>query len=244
MNKPAASGASRTASNKPPTMEVPNLQDIQIVNEFEDVFPQDLPRLPPDRVIEFAIELAPGMVPVSNAPYRLAPVEMKELATQLQELLKKDDLFDQLKDVIYFSKIDLRTGYHQLKIKPEYIPKTVFRTRYRHDELLMMSFGLNNASSAFLDLMNRVFKKYLAKCMIVFIDDILIYSRIEEEHAEHLRIALGILREEQLYAKFSKCKFWWNEIQFLGHVISKEGVLVDPSKIEMVSNWERPTTPT
>ncbi|KAL8147593.1 hypothetical protein AgCh_005059 [Apium graveolens] len=245
--------------------EVPNLQDILVVNEFKDVFPQDLPGLPPDRVIEFFIELAPRTVPVSKAPYQLAPLEMNELATQLQELLDKgiirpsvslwgapvlfvkkkdgsmrlgidyrelnkltiknryqlpgiDDLFDQLKDVVYFSKIDLRTGYHQLKIKPEDIPKTVFRT--------------------------RVFKKYLKKCAIVFIDDISIYSRTEAEHAEHLRIALGILREEQLYAKFLKCEFWKNKVQFLGDVINKEGVLVDPSKIEAVSNWERPTTPT
>ncbi|KAL8155848.1 hypothetical protein AgCh_001046 [Apium graveolens] len=216
---------------------------------------------------------------------------MKELATQLQELLDKgmirpsvspwgapvlfvkkkdgsmrlcidyrelnkltiknryslpriDDLFDQLKDAIYFSKINLRTGYHQLKIKPEDIHKTAFRTRYGHYEFLVMSFGLTNAPAAFMDLMNRVFKKYFDKCVIVFIDDILIYSRTEAEHAEHLRIALGILREEQLYAKFSKCEFWRNEVQFLGHVINKEGVLVDPSKIEAVSNWERSTTPT
>ncbi|KAL8123938.1 hypothetical protein AgCh_011805 [Apium graveolens] len=206
--------------------EVPNLQDIQVVNEFEDVFPQDLPGLPPDRVIEFAIELAPGTMPLSKAPYRI------------------DDMFDQLKDAVYFSKIDLRTGYHQLKIKPEDIPKTAFHTRYEHYEFLVMSFGLTNAPTTFMDLMNRVFKKYLDKCVIVFIDDILMYSRTEAEHAEHLRIALGILREEQLFAKFSKCEFWRNEVQFLGHVINKEGVLVDPSKIEAVSNWERPTTPT
>ncbi|KAL8125862.1 hypothetical protein AgCh_013241 [Apium graveolens] len=271
--------------------EVPNLQDIPVVNEFEVVFPQDLPGLPPDRVIEFSIELAPGTAPVSKAPYRLAPLEMKELAIQLQELLDKgmirpsvspwgapvlfvkkkdgsmrlcidyrelnkltiknryplpriDDLFDQLKDAIYFSKIDLRTRYHQLKIKPEDISKTAFRTRYGHYEFLVMSFGLTNAPAAFMDLMNRVFKKYLDKCVIVFIDDILIYSRTEAEHVEHLRIALGILKEEQLYAKFSKCEFWRNEVQFLGHAINKEGVLVDPSKIEAVSNWERLTIPT
>ncbi|KAL8115071.1 hypothetical protein AgCh_021772 [Apium graveolens] len=155
-----------------------------------------------------------------------------------------DDLFDQLKDVVYFSKIDLRIGYHQLKIKPEDISKTTFRTRYGHYEFLVMSFGLTNAPAAFMDLMNRVFKKYLEKYVIVFIDDIIFYSRTEAEHAEHLRIALGILREEQLFTKFLKCEFWQNEVQFLGHVINKEGVLVDPSKIEAVSNWERPTIPT
>ena len=107
-----------------------------------------------------------------------------------------------------------------------------------------MSFGLTSAPATFMDLMNRVFKEYLDKFVIVFIDDILIYSKTEADHAEHLRIAQGILRKEQLFAKFSKCEFWQNEVQFLGHVINKEGVLVDPTKIEAVSNWERPTTPT
>ena len=115
-----------------------------------------------------------------------------------------DDLFDQLKGAVCFSKIDLRSGYHQLKIKPEDIPKTAFRTRYGHYEFLVMSFGLTNAPAAFMDLMNRVFKKYLDKFVIVFIDDILIYSRTEKDHAEHLRIALEILRKEKLYAKFSQ----------------------------------------
>ena len=153
-------------------------------------------------------------------------------------------MFDQLKDVVYFSKIDLRTGYHQLKIKPEDIPKTAFRTRYGHYEFLVMSFGLTNAPTAFMDLMNRVFKKYLDKCVIVFIDDILVYSKTKEEHAEHLRIVLGILRKERLYAKWSKCEFWLRQVQFLGHVIGREGIMVDPAKIEAVSNWERPRTPT
>ena len=209
--------------------KIPNIKEVEVVNEFEDVFPKDLPRLPPDREIEFAIELVPGAAPVSKAPYRLAPVELKELATQLQELLDKgmirpsvstwgapvlfvkkkdgslrlcidyrelnkltiknkyplpriDDLFDQLKDAVYFSKIDLRTGYHQLNIKPEDIPKTAFRTRYGHYKFLVMSFGLTNAPAAFMDLMNRVFKKYLDKCVIVFIDDILVYSKTKEEH--------------------------------------------------------------
>ena len=126
-----------------------------------------------------------------------------------------DDLFDQLKDEVYFSKIDLRTGYHQLKIKPEDIHKTAFHTRYGHYEFLVMSFGLTNAPAAFMDLMNRVFKKYLEKCVIVFIDDILIYSKTREEHAEHLRIVLEILRKEQLYAKWSKCEFWLTQVQFL-----------------------------
>ena len=113
-----------------------------------------------------------------------------------------------MKGAKYFSKIDLRSGYHQLKIKPEDIPKTAFRTRYGHYEFLVMSFGLTNAPAAFMDPMNRIFKEYLDKFVIVFIDDILIYSKAEGDHAEHLRIALEILRKKKLYAKFSKCEFW------------------------------------
>ena len=265
--------------------------DVPVVDEFPDVFPDELPGLPPDREIEFAIDLAPGTEPVSKAPYRMAPVEMKELATQLQDLLEKgvirpsvspwgapvlfvkkkdgsmrlcidyrelnkltiknkyplpriDDLFDQLKGAECFSKIDLRSGYHQLKIKPEDIPKTAFRTRYGHYEFLVMSFGLTNAPAAFMDLMNRVFKKYLDKFVIVFIDDILIYSKNEADHENHLRITLEILRKEKLYAKFSKCEFWLKEVQFLGHVVNRHGVKVDPAKIEAILNWERPKTPT
>ena len=155
-----------------------------------------------------------------------------------------DDLFDQLKEASYFSKIDLRSGYHQLKVKPEDVPKTAFRTRYWHYEFLVMPFGLTNAPAAFMDLMNRVFKKYLDKFVIVFIDDILIYSKTREEHEEHLRITLETLRKEKLYAKFSKCEFWMEQVQFLGHIVSREGISVDPAKVEVVLNWERPRTPT
>ncbi|KAL8098905.1 hypothetical protein AgCh_031571 [Apium graveolens] len=154
-----------------------------------------------------------------------------------------DDLFDQLKGAVHFSKIDLRTRYHQFKIKPEDIPKTAFRTRYVHYEFLVISFRLTNTPAAFMDSMNRVFKTYLDIYVIVFIDDILIYSKTEQEHAEHLRIVLEILRNEKLYAKFSKCEFLLREVQILGHLVSSKGVLVDPAKIEVVSNWER-LTPT
>ena len=135
-----------------------------------------------------------------------------------------DDLFDQLQGARVFSKINLRSGYHQLKIKAADMPKTAFRTRYGHYEFLVMPFGLTNAPAAFMDLMNRVFKPYLDTFVIVFIDDILVYSRSEEEHTEHLRIVLQTLRDKQLYAKFSKCEFWLEEVVFLGHVISAEGV--------------------
>ena len=155
-----------------------------------------------------------------------------------------DDLFDQLQGAKYFSKIDLRSGYHQLKIRQEDVPKTAFRTRYGHYEFLVMSFGLTNAPAAFMDLMNRVFKPFLDKFIIVFIDDILVYSRSVEEHGVHLRVALQTLREKQLYAKFSKCEFWLEEVAFLGHVVSREGIHVDPSKVEALRNWPRPTTVT
>ncbi|KAL8121917.1 hypothetical protein AgCh_018593 [Apium graveolens] len=239
--KPPASGMSKAASNRPPTARTFNMTVHDAVRNTNVIA-----GLPPDREIEFAIELAPGTAPVSKDPYRLAPVEMKELASQLQELLDNGMIRPSVSPwgapVLFVKKKDGR--YHQLKIKPEDIPKTAFRTRYGHYEFLVMSFGLTNEPAAFMDLMNRVFKNYLDICVIVFIEDILIYSKIEQEHAEHLRIVLEILRNEKLYAKFSKCEFWLREVRFLGHVVSSKGVLVDPAKMEAVSNWERPTTPT
>ncbi|GJZ13530.1 putative reverse transcriptase domain-containing protein [Tanacetum coccineum] len=143
-----------------------------------------------------------------------------------------------------YSKIDLRSGYHQLRVREEDIPKTAFRTRYGHYEFQVMPFGLTNAPAVFMDLMNCVCKPYLDKFVIVFIDDILIYSRDKEEHANHLRIILELLRKEKLYAKFSKCDFWIHIMQFLGHLIDSQGLHVDPAKIEAVKNWTSPTTPT
>ena len=152
-----------------------------------------------------------------------------------------DDLLDQLQGAEVFSKIDLRSGNHQLKIAEQHVPKTAFRTRYGHYEFLVMPFGLTNAPAAFMALMNRVFQPCLDKFVIVFIDDILVYSRSREEHADHLRVVLQTLRERQLYAKLSKCEFWLNQVIFLGHVISKRGIEVDPKKIEAVLKWEIPT---
>ncbi|GJV48426.1 putative reverse transcriptase domain-containing protein [Tanacetum coccineum] len=221
------------------------------VREFLEVFPKDLPSLPPVRQVEFQIDLMPGTSPVARAPYRLAPLEMQELSNQLQELadrgfiqpstlpwgapvlfVKKkdesfrmcidyrelnkltvknhyplpriDDLFDQLQGSSVYSKIDLISGYHQLRAKDKDIPKTTFKMRYEHYEFQVMPFGLTNAPAVFMDLMNCVCKPYLDKFMIVFIDDILIYSRNKEEHADHLRIILELLKKEKLYAKFSK----------------------------------------
>jgi hypothetical protein len=150
------------------------------------------------------------------------------------------DLFDQVRGAGVFSKIDLRSGYHQIKIKKEDVPKTAFVSRYGHHEYLVVPFGLTNAPAIFMNLMNKIFMPYLDKFVIVFIDDILIYSKDKEEHAKHLRIALQILREHQLYAKFSKCEFWLAQVEFLGHVISKEGIVVNPSKVASVLEWEAP----
>ncbi|KAA0031864.1 ty3-gypsy retrotransposon protein [Cucumis melo var. makuwa] len=231
-----------------------------VVSDYPDVLSEELPGLPPHREIEFAIELEPGTIPISRAPYRMAPAELKELKVQLQKLLDKgfirpsvspfgavvlfvkkkdgsmrlcidyrelnkvtvknryplpkiDDLFDQLQGATVFSKIDLRSGYHQLRIKDGDVPKTAFRSRYGHYEFIVMSFGLTNAPAVFIDLMNKVFREFLDTFVIVFIDDILIYSKTEAEHEEHLR-----------------------------HVLYKARVSVDPAKIKVVTSWPRPST--
>ena len=239
----------------------PKLDNIPIACEFPKVF-QEVPGLPPDREMEFAIDLVSGTAPISKAPYRMAPMELVELKKQLQELLDKglirpsvspwgapvlfvkkkdgslrlcihyrelnrvtgknkyplsriDDLFDQLAGAVVFSKIDLRLGYHQLKIKPKDVPKTAFRTRYGHYEFLVLPFGLTNAPTYFTDLMNRVFHPYLDKFVVVFIDDILIYSKSREDHQEHLRTVLSTSAQRKLYTKLKKCHFWMEEVHFL-----------------------------
>jgi hypothetical protein len=245
--------------------------------------------MPPDRDIEFAIELQPGTAPISKRPYRMPPAELAELKKELQELLdkgfirlstsprgcptlfvkKKDEslrlcvdyrplnavtiknkyplpridvLFDQLVGAKVFSKIDLRYGYHQIKIRANDIPKTAFSTRYGLYEYLVMSFGLINASTYFMYLMKSVFMPELDKFVVVSIDDILVYSRNEQEHTMHLHIVLQRLRDHHLYAKLSKCEFWLREIKILGHTISQDGISVDPEKVQEVMNWKPPTT--
>ncbi|GKA65828.1 putative reverse transcriptase domain-containing protein [Tanacetum coccineum] len=229
------------------------LEDVPVIQDFPKVFPEELPGLPPPRQVEFRIDLIPGVAPVARAPYRLAPSEMKELSKQLQELSEKgfirpssspwgapvlfvkkkdgsfrmcidylelnkltiknryplpriDDLFDQMQGSSVYSKIDLRSGSHQLRIREEDIPITALRTRYGHYEFQVMPFGLTNAPAVFMDLMNRM--------------------------------------SEMLYAKFSKCDFWLDSVQFLGYVIDSNGVHVDPAKIKAIKNWAAPTTPT
>jgi hypothetical protein len=152
-----------------------------------------------------------------------------------------DDLFDQLRGAYVFSKIDLCSGYHQLKICASDIPKTAFTTRYDLYEYTVMSFGLTNAPAYFMYMMNKVFMEYLDKFVVVFIDDILVFSRTEEEHDEHMRLVLQKLREHKLYAKRSKCEFWLKEVSFLGYVVSNGGISVDPGKVKDVLNWKTPT---
>ena len=151
-----------------------------------------------------------------------------------------DDLFDQLRGARVYSKIDLRTGYHQLRVRETDIPNTAFRTCYGHFEFAMMPFGLTNAPAAFMDLMHRVFQPYLDQFVVVFVDDILIYSQSEWEHEYHLRIVLQLLRYHQLYAKFSKCESWLTKVRFLGYVVLASIVSIDPEKVEAVMSWERP----
>jgi hypothetical protein len=155
-----------------------------------------------------------------------------------------DILFDQLASAKVFSKVDLRSGYHQIKICPEDVPKTVFSTRYGLYEYLIMSFGLTNAPAHFMYLMNSVFMLELDKFVVVFIDDILIYSKSKEEHKQHLWVILQQLQDHQLYAKFGKCAFWLKKVLFLGHVISAKGIAVDLSKVQEVLDWKSPKSVT
>jgi hypothetical protein len=269
-------------------LDARTIEEVPVVQQYPNVFPEELPRMPPDRDVEFIIDLIPGTAPIAKRPYRMAPVELAELKEQLRELQQKcyirpssspwgapvlfvkkkdgsmricvdyrslnevtiknkyplpriDDLFDQLKGAKYFSKIDLRSGYHQLKIKNNDVPKTAFVTRYGQYEFTVMSFGLTNAPAYFMNLMNKVFMEELDMFVVVFIDDILIYSKSAEEHGQHLRVVLEKLRRHQLYAKFSKCEFWLEKVAFLGHILIAEGVVVDPEKVEAVSHWQQPT---
>jgi hypothetical protein len=155
-----------------------------------------------------------------------------------------EDLFDQMRGARVFSKIDLRSGYHQMRIRPSNIPKTAFSTRYGLYEFTVMSFGLTNAPAYFMNLMNKVFMEYLDRFVVVFIDDILIYSKSDSDHEEHLRLVLQKLRDNQLYAKYSKCEFWIGEVPFLGHIISNEGISVDPAKVKEIMEGSVPNTVT
>ncbi|GKC45373.1 putative reverse transcriptase domain-containing protein [Tanacetum coccineum] len=267
-------------------LEEKRLEDVRIVWDFLE----DLPGLPPTRQVKFQINLVPGAALVARSLYYLAPLEMQELSTQLQELSDKgfirpsslpwgapvlftkkkdgsypmcidyrelnkltvknryprsriDDLFDQLQGSRVYSKINFRSGYHQLRVHEEDIPKTAFKTRYGHYEFQVMSFRLTNSPAIFMDLMNRVCKTYLDKFLIIFIDDILIYSKNMKDHEGHLKLVLRLLKEEKLFAKFSKSGFWLSVVKFLGPMIFNEGIHVDPAKIESIKDWALPKTP-
>ena len=211
--------------------------------------------MPPNELAELKVQLQDlldkGLIQPSSSPWGCPALFVKKKDKSLRmcvdyrplnavtiknkyPLPRIDILFDQLAKAKVFSKIDLRSGYHQIKIRPEDIPKTAFSTRYGLYEYLVMSFGLTNAPAYFMYLMNSVFMPELDKFMVVFIDDILIYSENESDHEEHLRIVLYRLREHKLYAKFSKCEFWLSKVPFLGHILSRDEISVDPSKVQEV----------
>nr|GFC71147.1 putative reverse transcriptase domain-containing protein [Tanacetum cinerariifolium] len=195
--------------------EEKRLQDVPIVRDFSEVFPEDLPGLPLTRQVEFQIDLIPGVAPDGSFQMYIDYRELNKLTVKNRYPLSRiDDLFDQLQGSSIYSKIDLRSGYHQLRFQESNIPKTAFRTRYSHYEFQVMPFGLTNAPA----------------------DD--------KEHKEHLKAILELLKKERLYAKFSKCDFWLDSVQFLGHVIDHSGVHVDLAKIEDIKSWAAPTTPT
>ncbi|GJY29866.1 putative reverse transcriptase domain-containing protein [Tanacetum coccineum] len=233
-------GSQVTSKKTADKSEEKQLEDVPIVREF----PEDLPGLPPARQVEFQIDLVPGAAPVARAPYRLAPTELQELSIQLQELSdrgfirpssspwgasvlfvkKKDGSFRMWSRV--YSKIDLRSGYHQLRVREEDIPKTAFRTRVLWS---LLSSIVNAIWSV---------EPYLDRFVIVFIDDILVYSKSRKEHEGHLKLILRLIKGEELYAKFLKCEFWLSKVQFLGHVIDREGIHVDPTKIESIKAYD------
>ena len=263
---------------------------LNLVNKYNEIFPEELPaKLPPRRNIEHGIELELGTSPPSRPPYRLSFVEQDELRKQLKQLLdnqlirpscspygspvlfvkkksgelrmcidfralnnitiknkyplpRVDELLDQLSTGRYFSKLDLTSGYWQVRIKDNDIPKTAFRTRYGHFEFMVMPFGLTNAPATFQHLMNSIFQDFLDKFVIVYLDDIMIYSKTYEEHLEHLEKVFARLRENQLYAKLKKCEFAKEKVQYLGHIVSKNSIRPEEDKVKAIKDWKQPLT--
>ncbi|GKC40401.1 putative reverse transcriptase domain-containing protein [Tanacetum coccineum] len=250
--------------------EKKRVEDVPIVQDFPKVFPEDLPARAPYRLVssemkELSEQLKElfdkGFIIPSSSPWGALVLFVKKKDGsfrmcidywELNKLMVKnryplpriDNLFDQLQGSSVYYKIDLQSGYHQLRVREEDISKTSFRTWYGHYEFQVMSFGLTNAPAIFMDLMNRVYKPYVDKFVIVFIDDILIYLKRKKEHEEHLEAILKLLKKEEFYAKFAKCEFWIPKVQFLGHMIDSQGIHVDPAKIKSIKDWASPKTPT
>nr|GFA69657.1 hypothetical protein [Tanacetum cinerariifolium] len=222
------------------TSDIPSIHDQPILSEFPDVFPDELPGIPLVREVEFSIELISGAKPISKAPYRMALIELKDLKDQLQELLERGFIRPSVSPwgtpVLFVKKKD---GSMRLCIDYREVNKITMRNRY---PLLRIDDLFDQLEAVFMDLMNRVFYKFLDKFVIVFIDDILVFSKSKEEHEDHLRTVLQILRQEKFYAKFSKCEFWLSSVAFLGHIISAEVITMDPAKVEAITKWPRPTS--
>ena len=260
----------------------------QLLKEFQDVFPKELPRgVPSDRGMPFKIELMEGAVPISRPIYRLAPKELEELQKTLGELKDKDfvqhstspwgapvlftpkkdgklrlcidyrglnkqtvknayplpridDLLDQLHGAKCFSKLDLKSGYWQIPVTGKDVPKTAFRTRYGHFEWKVLPFGLTNAPAIFMDQMHRIFADLLDKSVIVFLDDILIYSKTVGEHGAQVREVLRRLCKWHFYANLEKCKFWQQEVTFLGHRVIAKGLTMEGDKVKAILEWPLP----
>ncbi|WMV19251.1 hypothetical protein MTR67_012636, partial [Solanum verrucosum] len=228
-------------------VESPSIESIHVVSKLREMFPTDLSAISLDRDIDFCIDFEPGTRPIYIPPYRMAPTELRDLKAQIQELLNNDSFVLVLpRGVLIYCllrksmahQFSLRSGYHQLKIRPEDVPKMMFRICYGHYEFLVISFGFTNAPVAFISLMNSVFKPFHDSFVIVFIDDILVYLKSEKEHVDHLCFVVNVFGKQKLYAKFSKCKFWFTLVAFLGHVVSKEGPMVDPQTIEAEITFE------
>ena len=276
--------------NEEKTKTVDPIVVQEILQDFEDVFPKDLPvGLPPAREVDHRIELIPGAEPPHRAPYRMSPQGLDELKKQLKDLTEKgyirpsvspfgapvlfvpkkdggvrmcvdyralnkvtvhnryplpriDELLDRLQGSSYFTKIDLRSGYYQIRMHPESVQKTAFRTRYGHFEFLVLPFGLTNAPATFMHLMHQIFREHLDQFIVIFLDDILIYSKNLQDHSDHVRRTLQILREHRLYAKVSKCEFFKQEVEYLGHVVTAAGIHPDQSKVQAVRDWKIPET--
>ena len=260
----------------------------ELLAEYEDVFPDELPRgLPPKRSVEMSINLEENTKPKIGPIYKLSKTELEEMKKQIDEALglgfirpsispwgspvlftpKKDgslrmcidyralnkntiknqvplpridEVWDQVGGSNYFSTLDLRSGYHQIRIKESDIEKTAFRTRYGQFEYLVTPFGLAGAPGCFQTLMNNIFRPYLDEFILVYLDDILIYSKTKEEHLKHIRIVLELLRKHKLYGKRSKCDFMKDSIAYLGHIITRDGITVDPKKVDAIRTWDIP----